>query len=602
VSGSVARRLCTTPLTDLCRGRLSGAMDVETALDDELPAPLRALVLRVVRKARLWRSEKVDVARELASHLQEGLDAGRTPDDLIESFGDAALASKLIGRAKRRARPPHVRAFVYARNGLLGVLGVSIVFYGVLSARYAIASPTIARDYVAELTAPMRAVPEADRAWPVYFDALRAIPPFRFNGVLETPAYAPLGEEGHEAWAAYHATTAEALALTRRAASMPSLGYVPSIQPDAALAELRRARGDEVQPMGTVSEEDLSIPTHAIRFAYLPELRNLARHLAYDAELAAKEGDGSRIVENVRALFGIATHLRDVPSLISELNSMSVASLALDTTLEAMAVAPEALTRAEMRDLAHTVAGFADGAFVMRYEGERVMFDDVLQHVYTDDGAGGGTIADIGLLRSLASGRPSMLLDVATPVLPVVVEDRASAKRTYDRILASAEATRTQPLWKRDFTEYDRLVEQLHASRWRHIVVSTVAPVFRRLIVQPDLFEQRRVAALAAMALEVHRRDTGAYPAALEELTPGLLPSVPVDVFTGQPLRYRIENGRPLLYSFGVDRDDDGGTAPAGGVSGSMEWMEPDRIQAQLTSAYGHRLHDGDWILWSPGR
>ncbi|MEO1128115.1 MAG: hypothetical protein AAFX05_00235 [Planctomycetota bacterium] len=600
MSGSVTRRLCTTPLTDLCRGRLSSALDVEVALDDDLPAPLRDLVLRVVGRTRLWRNEKVDVARELASHLQEGLDAGRTSEDLVTSFGDVALASKLIRRAKRRARPPLVRAFVCARNGVLAILGLCLASYLLLSARYAIASPTVAHDYVAELTAPIRAVPEADRAWSVYLEALRAIPPFRIDGVLETPAYAAHGEPGHEAWVAYHATTTDALALARKAAAMPSLGYIPSVEPEPALAAIRRARGDEVAPMGTVTDYD--IPTIAIRFAHLPELRRLARHLASDAELAAVEGDGGRVVENIRAILGIATQLREVPSLISELSSMSVASLALDTTMHVMAVAPDALSRAQARDLSHAMAAFAGGSFVLRYDGERIMFDDVLQHVYTDDGAGSGTVADIALLRSLGSGRPSMLLDVATPVLPVVVEDRASARLTYERILASAEAARAQPMWERDLTEHDRLVEQLEASKWRHIVVSTMAPVFRRLIMQPDLFEQQRDATLCAIALELHRRDTVAYPASLDELTPGLLPTVPVDVHTGQPLCYRIENGRPLLYSRGIDRDDDGGTPPAGGVSGAMQWMEPDHLQAQFSSAHGRRLHDGDWILWSPGR
>ena len=78
------RRLRFTPLTDLLRGRLSGRLDVRARIDATgLPAPALALVRRVVRRTRLWRAEKVDVAAELAAHFADGLEAGATVDELV---------------------------------------------------------------------------------------------------------------------------------------------------------------------------------------------------------------------------------------------------------------------------------------------------------------------------------------------------------------------------------------------------------------------------------------------------------------------------------------------------------------------------------------
>lgn len=62
----------------------------------------------------------------------------------------------------------------------------------------------------------------------------------------------------------------------------------------------------------------------------------------------------------------------------------------------------------------------------------------------------------------------------------------------------------------------------------------------------------------AFIALRIMRKDTGAYPAALDETVAcGLLPDVPVDFFDGKPLRYSRE--QRLLWSVNENGVDDGG-------------------------------------------
>jgi hypothetical protein len=73
-----------------------------------------------------------------------------------------------------------------------------------------------------------------------------------------------------------------------------------------------------------------------------------------------------------------------------------------------------------------------------------------------------------------------------------------------------------------------------------------------------------------------------------------MLPALPIDRYDGQPLRYTIRDGKPLLYSIGVDRNDDGGhpTNPAESAAGSFEPRTPDKTPSATSS--------GDWILWPP--
>jgi hypothetical protein len=119
------------------------------------------------------------------------------------------------------------------------------------------------------------------------------------------------------------------------------------------------------------------------------------------------------------------------------------------------------------------------------------------------------------------------------------------------------------------------------------------------------------------------RRREGRWPDSLGELTPDLLPSVPVDRFDGQPLRYRVdETLGPVVYSIGADLDEDGGIPPGfdgtyGSNDSARRWLprqEVERIKAspewksptnRLFDEGGRpqrrpELADGDWILFPP--
>jgi hypothetical protein len=59
-------------------------------------------------------------------------------------------------------------------------------------------------------------------------------------------------------------------------------------------------------------------------------------------------------------------------------------------------------------------------------------------------------------------------------------------------------------------------------------------------------------------------------------------------------VKYRVINGKPIVYSVGVDHKDDGGRPPI--VHGESEnlaaarWPEPGQA--------GKPVSDGDWVLY----
>jgi hypothetical protein len=63
-----------------------------------------------------------------------------------------------------------------------------------------------------------------------------------------------------------------------------------------------------------------------------------------------------------------------------------------------------------------------------------------------------------------------------------------------------------------------------------------------------------------ALAVQLYRLEHGYYPANPRAIERRWLPTVPVDQWD-QPVAYRLKGGKPVVYSLGPNRKDDGGLA-----------------------------------------
>jgi hypothetical protein len=117
-------------------------------------------------------------------------------------------------------------------------------------------------------------------------------------------------------------------------------------------------------------------------------------------------------------------------------------------------------------------------------------------------------------------------------------------------------------------------VDAAEAAKWREKLDQEFArgflsyEVFARLLLPamghaPIKFaaEQTEVdEALVACALERYRLANGNYPDSLAVLAPKFVASIPNDVISGDPLKYRrTDDGKFILYSVGWNEKDDGG-------------------------------------------
>jgi len=94
----------------------------------------------------------------------------------------------------------------------------------------------------------------------------------------------------------------------------------------------------------------------------------------------------------------------------------------------------------------------------------------------------------------------------------------------------------------------------------KHIAVRMLAAVYARTFRAFDRTDAQREVVKGMLAIQAFRSKYGHLPKKLEDVVPEFLPKTLMDPHTGKPLAYKLAPDGYLLYSFGPDQDDDGGT------------------------------------------
>ncbi len=102
-----------------------------------------------------------------------------------------------------------------------------------------------------------------------------------------------------------------------------------------------------------------------------------------------------------------------------------------------------------------------------------------------------------------------------------------------------------------------------------HLTISLIMPAINAAERTKRIFDAYTPLQEVAAAIAHYRVEhDGRYPPSLDAVVPGYLDAVPVDPFTGVPLRYRVDDGgrAVTIWSVGPDGRDDGGGPRTEGV------------------------------------
>ncbi len=585
--------------------------DARVCLAHSLPRPISQLIDDVVQRTRLWRRERIDLACELIAHFEDGVQAGRSDTELVVTFGEPRAVARLIRRAKLRQRPWAWRASRRMLQAAGVCLAILVVCWSWLLIRFVLAEPTIKRDYVGEWDQRTQAIAEADRAWPLYRAALKRFrkpsfpdaSPLKDWQAREKSLEAGTGSEHWPLWLEHLETNQPALALTFQGTEKRQLGFVHRDASNREWLESLSPSGFDPQGFNRQQESSRGILV-GVLLPHIPELRKLQGLLSIEVEQARSERDRVRWLRAWSANLSLGEQLPSDCAII-QLIGFFYAGQSWSWLRTVLANDPALLTDDDLRQLAHRIAAFQGGGR-LRLKSDREFGDDLLQRFYTDNGHGDGRLtqdyfyvledAERQLFGKVAASSKATRAEriLKWSARSGVIASRAEMQHAQQQYYDLEESESAKPLWEQALDEPSpgqELMHQWSRSQWQRLRLQPFLDIMQPLISiekEPNPLRpwqsakfatQNRDATLAAIALTVYQRRHGRWPERLEQLFPDQLPEVPLDRFDGQPLRYRIVDGQPLLYSVGRNRIDEHGQLPA------------DNRNAP-------EARDGDWRLW----
>jgi hypothetical protein len=142
------------------------------------------------------------------------------------------------------------------------------------------------------------------------------------------------------------------------------------------------------------------------------------------------------------------------------------------------------------------------------------------------------------------------------------LKDRAEREKAFDKIEADLKTL------KRDAANQARIIGDVLRGKdpgkdigkaIGDILICLLMPAIQKVQSSRDRSEQIERNLHIAFAMAAYHRDTGRYPAKLDDLAPKYLATVPDDIFTGKPLTYKPTEKGYLFYSVGQNGKDEGG-------------------------------------------
>ena len=562
-----------------------------------LPDQLAKLIDTTVTRTKLWQSERADIAKELIAHTQDALEAGRTPEHITESFGNPKKVAKLLRRSTKRKRPLYWRTLRNIRRAVVTLTLLIFLTYGSLAARFFIGKPNITKNYPVMINARNDAYTEEEKAWPIYKEVRAAWELHILDAQKRQNEYASelninldIHQELHSAGlfmypqipTDHHDYTETAQLFRdfkrqfdrlREATHRPIIGIELGFDEEGIFNEDGSYESRFALPSENPEENPSLIN---MLLPHLGRLRQFSNILYFDALLAARDGDTELVYQDLSAMLAMSRHPNHDGTLITDLVNIAMIANTTKAITQIIREHPGTLTREHLLALAHELT-LCRPALDYSFEGEIMMFEDLLQRAYTDDSQGNGRITMKGMdILAKDSGAQYDYFEIAQsplrfatgPISLTVTPDRKTEYTRYhtmmDTIKKVAQAgPELMPLvshQEQQLGDETKIIPGIQYSLVDIIMPAVGSATSRSFMAHMDLD-----AAITMLAIEIYTLDHNQLPDSLVALTPTYLPSLPQDLHNpGHPLNYKRtdtpDSVRYILYSIGSDADDDDGT------------------------------------------
>jgi hypothetical protein len=285
---------------------------------------------------------------------------------------------------------------------------------------------------------------------------------------------------------------------------------------------------------------------------WLANLKRCAQFLHLRATAEEQNGQGGPALDDIKLLVRVNDCIREQPFLISHLVRLAIMNIMIQPIYEGLA--QHCWSDAQLAELEQVLAGqdfLADYKFAMK--GEEIFAIDSFEKQRV-------TRQMKVVVDSLNSSR---VVTNSLRWLPSAYfyQNELSFATMYENNIRQLVDFTNRIVWP---SRVARTVAEIQAQTSHfapyHAQAYLLSPSVAKAV-EKFAFTQAAIdLAGVACALERYRLAHGEYPATLDALAPQFIDQVPHDIINGQPLHYRLTDGKFVLYSVGWNATDDGGT------------------------------------------
>ena len=296
------------------------------------------------------------------------------------------------------------------------------------------------------------------------------------------------------------------------------------------------------------------------KLGHLSNLRKSARLLSAHVWLSVRKGNAEEALRRCATIFALNQSLAEEPTMVSQLPRYSIIAIAytaLQSALEDSRPPPEqCLALAEQ--LAHIDL---NQGYITALQGERAMGLALVHMMFTGQGLAkpGSDEQSRQAVQSASDKSAPRELPGLTPLRLLFAGDVLRFLKNMERLIEVAR------LPYRELVKVKSLPREEEPSLFPPRLLSGVLmPVFSgsRTVAYRDAASAPLRLAQVALRLKAYRAAHTEYPDSLATLEQAAAKPLPQDPFAGKPFGYRREGRGFLLYSWGPNLKDDGGTPP----------------------------------------
>jgi len=527
-----------------------------------IPECARDFIKLVVRKMRYRKKVRADVQAELVSHFEDELKNCKTDEEkqqkaqrLIEDFGDAKLLGILLRRAKKRCRP--LWRTIVART--FQTIGVLILLFIAYTGWFLTGKPTLSVDYLEIINQKNKPeLSEQDNAWPDYEKAIEL--------------FVPLDEEMEK---------------------MEALRNMGSTH--VGFGELNRQDQEKIEHWVTDNNSAWQRFTEASnkRYCYLqrhygeknkekwllsillPELkplRGLTLSGIWHSRINLDNGRVNQALDDCLVIIRTGRFWQlSKATIIEQLLGQALSNYGHNEI--SYILSKHRLEAGELKHIQQPLLDiYRDGYPMINLETEKLMFMDVVQHIFTNGGLGGGHLIpqrfedmanNTDFFGNGSSGNGDKTDAAKTLLFTASAMYHARRDKTVEKINEVydylSRLSKMTP-YHRHINDFNSDQFEKSIPRYRYLLASMFMPAFGRAFERNYQGVILHEATITVLAIERYKLEKGKYPDSLEQLkTEGYINSLPMDPYSDKPLVYRRTADNFTLYSISQNFTDDGG-------------------------------------------